>query len=353
MIPFELVFNPNWWNKNCGISFEKPFYFDAETREKDDVIMRKVLYDRFGNMGQGEKNPQTRPVIGSLYVAGGFVVPALMGSGVKFSPAEAPVPLTKIFSPEGIQNYQRPDFLKTWPMDELIKSWDEQEKHYGYLCGDLCTDGLLNTAYHFMGPDLFSEMLTDPDSVRPFLRQIGLLTAEVANYVHSRTGTFSISVNRAAAHLSPSPFILSNCSVQMISPRLYEKVHMPIEREMSEMIHPYGIHHCGVHMEKYAAGYQKIPPVFCDVGWESDPGKCRAELPDAFLNLRLSPIRMLNCSPDEMAADTEYLLSSVGALDNVGVCCINMDYGTPDENIRAVYEVVEKYRKIASERKAS
>ena len=77
-----------------------------------------------------------------------------------------------------------------------------------------------------------------------------------------------------------------------------------------------------------------------DVGWGSDVTAVRQALPDVFLNLRLSPVRMLHAVPQEIAADTEALLAAAGPLANVGVCCINMDYGTPDENIFALMEVV-------------
>lgn len=67
-------------------------------------------------------------------------------------------------------------------------------------------------------------------------------------------------------------------------------------------------------------------------------------MPDAFFNLRLSPVRMLWCTPREMAEDTEKLLLAAGPLEQAGVCCINMDYGTPDDNIFAMFEVVQRYR---------
>jgi hypothetical protein len=69
-LPFELVFNPNWWHRTAGISFERPFYFDASTRIANDVTMRRVLHQRFGDLGLGEADPQPRPVAGSLHVAG-------------------------------------------------------------------------------------------------------------------------------------------------------------------------------------------------------------------------------------------------------------------------------------------
>jgi hypothetical protein len=76
-----------------------------------------------------------------------------------------------------------------------------------------------------------------------------------------------------------------------------------------------------------------------DVGWGSDVARCRKELPNTFLNLRLSPVRMLQGTRDEIRRDTEQLLAAAGSSRDVGVCCINMDYGTPDENVRAMLGV--------------
>ena len=113
---------------------------------------------------------------------------------------------------------------------------------------------------------------------------------------------------------------------------------------MAARLQPFGIHHCGDNLECYASAYAELPLAFIDVGWGSDVAACRKALPDVFFNLRLSPVRMLTCTPQEIAADTESLLSAAGPLELAGVCCINMDYGTPDENIFAMYQVVEKYR---------
>jgi len=53
---------------------------------------------------------------------------------------------------------------------------------------------------------------------------------------------------------------------------------------------------------------------------------------------------MLQCTADEIRADTERLLLAAGPLDKTGVCCINMDHGTPDENVIAMLEVAEEFR---------
>jgi len=56
---------------------------------------------------------------------------------------------------------------------------------------------------------------------------------------------------------------------------------------------------------------------------------------------------MLQAAPEEIAQDTEGLLkaaASAGSLEKVGLCCINMDYGTPDENVAAIFETAAYYR---------
>lgn len=345
LVPFELIFNPNWWHRTAGISFEQPFYFDAATRIANDILMRRVLHKRFGDMGLGEKDPQPRPVAGPLYVAGGFVIPALLGAEIRFSANEAPQPLPVRLTPDELDRLEAPDFRACWPMTHLIAGWDALEAEYGWLIGDLNTDGVLNAAYHFYGQELFADFYTAPQRVARVLSVIAGLIVDVASYVRRRTGSCSISVNRMAAHVDPRLFIHANCSVQMISPRSYRDLHLPVERRMASRIQPFGIHHCGDNMHRVAPAYAELGVAFADVGWESDVAACRAALPDAFLNLRLSPIRMLTCTPAEVAADAERLLRAAGPLDKTGLCCINMDYGTPDDNIFAVYEVVERCRR--------
>jgi uroporphyrinogen-III decarboxylase len=343
-IPIELVFNPNWWYQTANISFDRSFYFDPETRIRNDVIMRRVLHERFGKIGLGDPDPQRRPIIGSQHVAGGFVIPALLGAEIQFEKDAAPQPLPMEMDIEQIEAFVKPDFRTTWPMNEFIEQMDALEAEWGYVVGGMNTDGLLNAAYHFYGQDLFLDFYKAPDRVRRLLDMIGELIVDVALYLRQRTGDCSISVNRMVEHVDPQLFFHANCSVQMISPKSYRDIQLPTEKRMAERILPYGIHHCGDNLHKIAPVYAELPLTMVDVGWGSDVAAVRKALPDAFLNLRLNPVRMLQATPQEIAADTESLLKAAGPLENAGVCCINMDYGTPDDNIFAMYQVVERYR---------
>jgi uroporphyrinogen-III decarboxylase len=347
-LPVELVFNPNWWYQTAGICFDRSFYLDPQARIRNDVIMRRVLYQRYGELGLGEADPQPRPVIGSIYVAGGFVIPALLGAEIRFAPDAAPQPLPVHLKPEQIDGLEKPDFRQTWPMIELIAQMDILEAEWGYLTGDLNTDGLLNAAYHLYGADLFADFYNAPQRVQRLLEMIAGLIVDVSEYVRQRTGSCSIAVNRMVERINPYLFLHANCSVPMISPRSYRDIQLPIEQQMAGRIQPFGVHHCGDNLQRYASAYAELPLAFVDVGWGSDVAACRKALPEAFFNLRLSPVRMLTCTSQEIAADTESLLLAAGPLELAGVCCINMDYGTPDDNLFAMYEVIERFRHCAA-----
>jgi len=167
-----------------------------------------------------------------------------------------------------------------------------------------------------------------------------------ANYMIARTGTCAISTNRSILNVDPEIYLHSNCSVQMISPGQYEEFLLPYEIYLANRLQPYGIHHCGNNLHYFIEIYSKVPAMFFDVGWESDVAKCREVVPDAFLNLRLSPVRMLQQTPDEIRRDTEQILLAAGPLEKVGICCINMDFGTPDENVMTILEVTKKFRDL-------
>lgn len=347
-LPLELVFNPNWWYHTASISFDEKFYLDIDTRIRNDITMRRVLYERFGALGLGEANPQPRPMIGSMHVAGGFVIPALLGSKIRFEANAAPQPEPMYLTIAQIEKLEKPDWQNLYPMKQLIAQMDELQARFGYVIGDLNTDGLLNAAYHLYGQDLFADFYDAPERVRRLLDLIGELIADVAEYIHRRTGSYSIAVNRMVVHLEPTPFLHANCSVQMISPKSYRAMQLPMEQKIAERLQPFGIHHCGSNLHLIASEYANLSPAFVDVGWGSDVARVREQLPNAFLNLRLNPVRMLQCAPDEIAADTEGLLRAAGNLENIGVCCINLDRGTPDENIWAMFEVIEKYRRFGA-----
>jgi uroporphyrinogen-III decarboxylase len=302
--------------------------------------MRRALHGRFG---LGEADPQPRPIVGSRHVAGGFVVPALLGVEIRFSGNQAPWNVPRNLSRDEALRLRVPDIASTWPINEWIALMDGLEKEYGRLIGDYNTGGLINTALELRGNDFFLDLLEDPELTDHLFAVIAETQVRVANYVRSRTGASSVSVNRGILHADPSIYLHASCSVQMISPSLYERAILPHERRLADRLSPYGIHHCGNNLHLFAPAYSTLPVRFLDVGWGSDVAACARAFPEAFLNLRLSPVRMLQESPETIYHDTIGLLRAAGRTTNVGVCCINMDYDTPDSNVHAMFRAVAEF----------
>jgi hypothetical protein len=339
-IPVEVIFNPNWWFRHYGIFFDESFYLDRESRIANDVAMRRALYERFGF---GEPAPQPRPIIGSQHIAGGFVLPALLGAEVRFSQQEAAWPVPANLTRERILALRAPDIRTTWPMNRLIADMDALEQQFGRVIGDLNTGGVFNTAFELRGQQLFVDLVEDEELVQHLFAVVAETEMAVAEYVRGRTGTASVAVNRSIVNVDSRIFLEGNCSIQMISPALYRQRLLPWHCHLAQRLAPFGIHHCGDNLHLFASAYAETHAVFYDVGWGSDVARCSAALPEAFLNLRLSPVRLQSCTADAVRQDALELLRAAQRNSRVGLCCINMDYGTPDENIRAIFDAARDF----------
>lgn len=59
-------------------------------------------------------------------------------------------------------------------------------------------------------------------------------------------------------------------------------------------------------------------------------------------------MRLKNCSKEEIIEDTKKLLKQGNPLKTFSISSMGIEYGTPDENIEAVVEIVEKYGRTNS-----
>jgi len=346
LLPVDVVFHPDWWHVHYGLDFGPPFHFDPQERVESERLMRQALFDRFGDLGLGEADAQPRPVVGPVHLAIGFVVQAMLGCQVRFSAHAAPWVLCAELNDEQIWALEIPDLESAPMMRQTIALMDALEQESGYLEGDIPWDGVQNIALDLRGQQLFFDYYDRPEMVHHLFDVIARTIYLVADYVRGRTGTTSISLNRIVASIDPGLNLHSNCSVQMISKATYEEFLLPYECWLAERLQPYGIHHCGDNLEHVVEAYARVPGlVYVDVGWGSDVAACRNALPNAFFSLRLNPARLRSQTPGQVRADVERLLDGAGPLDKVALCCIAMDSGTPDENVRALFEAAASHRR--------
>ncbi len=335
MVPANIIFNPNWWWHEYGISFDESFYMDSRRRIKEDLAMRKALFERFQ---YGTADSESRPVLGSENIAGGFVIPALFGAELRFSEDQAPWALPCDLSRQAVWKLRVPDLEEVWPLNRLLRQAEDLVRDFGFVVGDINTDGVLNTALCLRGQQLFEDFYDDPELVAHLFGVIAGAICAVAHRIRKLTGSTSISVNRSIVDVDRRIFLHANCSFQMISPEHYRKHLLETERYLAEELRPYGIHHCGSNCHTFADCYAQLGVVFLDVGAGSEITPLRVAMPGAFLNLRLSPVALLTAEPMDIRREVRRLISESGRFCRTGVCCINMDHGTPDRNVSAMLE---------------
>lgn len=344
-LPVEIVYHPNWWHEEAGILFDRGFFFDPDRRIREEMKMRRVLWERFGCFGYGEENPRPEPVIGPVHLAAGFMISSLWGCPIRYYDNNSPVVEPLHMTLEELDAMEPPDPEENADFRDFFGLIRELKHRFGYVAGDIGWGNLQNLALDLLGDGIFLAYYDNPVSVHRIYDKMNRSAIEILSRIRAETGTTSISVNRSVARVEPSINLQSNCSVQMISNETYEEFLLPHEIELSRRLQPYGIHHCGNNMHRLAEGYAKVKEAcFFDVGWGADITWCRKLIPDAFFNIRLSPVRIQTCTPAEVETDMVSLLENAGDLSNVGICCINMDYGTPDENVAKIFEVADRYR---------
>jgi hypothetical protein len=343
MLPVDIVLAPEWWHRHAGICFDRDFFFHPARRVEDEQKMEEVLYEKWGQFGLGTDREPARPEVGAVHLAAGYLISQMLGCQVRYSenhpPQVVPQGIDKL-TIEPDRAFESPAFRDFQKLTEALKS------RYGRVCGDVNWSGILNVALDIRGQDVFMDMHTSPDDIKQSFSQIASVIERFVGIVESRTGTSSISVNRNVKHFEKPVFLHSECSHTMISEEFYEKFLMPCDITWSRHHRPFGIHYCGPDPHRYAQTFTKLPHLdFLDVGWGGDVVELRKFLPNTFLNIRLSPVEIIEQSPDEIHSTITRLVSESANPYLTGICCINMDDKVSDSKVNAIFETVDILRR--------
>ena len=343
LLPVEVVFHPSWWHRHAGITFDEDFFFHPRRRVEVERRMEQILHDRFGDLGLGQDRGRDLPVIGAVHLAAGFLVSEMLGCRVDYL-EDAPPQVS--CANRGDLALDVEAAFKSPAAHRLQALIDTLKAKYGYVVGDVNWAGVLNLALDLRGQAIFLDMEDRPTEVGDYFRRIARVIERFTAGIARETGTTSISVNRTVRHITEPVFLHSECALTMISAVHYDKFIRPIDADWSPRYRPFGVHYCGADPHRYAESLAGLPHLdFMDVGWGGDLTVLRAKLPRTFLNIRLSPVGIVDWSPERIRGIVTGLVRASGDPFLTGVCCINMDDRVTDDKIRAIFETVLELRK--------
>lgn len=342
-LPVDIVLSPSWWFKHTGITFDEDFFYHPVHRVESERKMEQVLYEKWGQFGLGVNRKESRPEVGAVHLAAGFLIQEMLGCKVKYEENNPPqvVPTFK----ENL-SISTDDPFRSIAFKRFEKLTEKLREKYGYLSGDVNWGGILNIALDLRGQELFLDMFENPKDVHHFFSNIENIISRFVNGIQTQTSTSSISVNRNIIHVDKHVFLHSECSHTMISADQYDQYLFDYDRKWSQKERPFGIHYCGEDPHRFAESFARIPNLdFLDVGWGGDLKILRKHLPNTFLNIRMSPVEITSQSVGDIENTVRSTVRDSKNPWLTGVCCINMDDKVTDEKITAIFNTVNELRK--------
>jgi hypothetical protein len=273
--PIQVTFAPAWWRTNYGMTFTEDILCDPMARTEMEREQRRLLFDRFGDVGLGERDPQPHPCVDGAY--GHRFMAALWGCDITYSPGQAPAAIALDRPDECMACLQLPDLTQSPLVRKFNADAIALTRRYGHCDRSINIGGPLNNAVSVVGEAILAACAGDTKMAGQVLMKMARLCLQVDDeLVHEGV---------APGTLRPSGTI-GNCPVCMVSPGTYRRVVLPVDQWYRDHYASFSIHHCGV-FHPYRFVYQPLRPAHLDIGWGSDLGLIRAAYPEVNMSLEI------------------------------------------------------------------
>ena len=327
-----VTFSPAWWHAHYGLDFGEAVWTDPIARTERDRELRRLLWERFGEVGLGEENPEPKP---NVEAYGHRFMAALWGCEVRYLADQAPAAVALPGAEERMRELRVPDLEASPVIQRALSEARLLEERYGRCDGWINAGGPLNNAVSVLGAAILSACLEEPE----LARRVNLQMAQAILGVFYR---LSVPVNGLQPAVPWPGGGVGNCPVCMISPRTYAEAVLPADLWFREHFLDFGIHHCGV-FTAYIEVYKALRPNGLDMGWGTDWRAVREAYPSLPLSLEIQDSAILGKTPaelDEMVAGMAEAAAPLELISRMWVAEAAPE--TPDETVRTLMTAGER-----------
>ncbi|GEM_PF-4591458 len=327
-VKHAVSFMANWWHKNCGISFDEDYYFNADRRYEIERKMEGFLYERFGDIGLGNKE-------GNITLGMDFALPAALGCKVKFYSDMHPWIEPLNLNEKEIDALVVPDFGTVYPSKNIVEQVKRIEEKFGTSPG-LWLDhwGLQNLAFKIRGERLLTDYYEDPE-----------LAKKVLKFCAEAIYSFATFANVLKKEQANSYLSNAHCSISLISPKIYAKFILPYDKDLASKFLTTGIHQDEA-VRDIIDYYAQIPNLtILQARDDSDWERIRKVFPDIAVSILYYQDRLRDNKPDKIESEINEIIKRVKyPLKKMEIALTNIEYGVPDENIRAACRAIANYK---------
>jgi hypothetical protein len=334
----DITFSPTWWSRTYGMGFgRKEDWQDPLRSTEREREQRRLLYERFGDVGLGEADPKPDPVAGFEY--GHRFMSAFWGCEVAYFPDQWPHAVALPDAGRRMETLGVPDLETSQPAKLLLGNAGILEARYG-RCRALINYGApLNNAVSVLGEEIFAACAADPELAQRVLYRMGQAVLAVHDGLECR-------INRVeASRTRQKTWELGNCPVSQISPAMYQSVVRPVDRWLlDQFTGGNSLHHCG-HFHPYAEVYRPLDLLCLDVGPGTDLRITRRAYPQARISTYIEVSALARMDRDEVDALVAGIVADAGPAGLL--TCIRVAEMGPeisDETVRNLMTVAERVR---------
>jgi hypothetical protein len=326
----EFGFTPRWFREALGIDFSERWHLDPLIRRESVVAMRKELNRRFPSLELGGPDPDSTPAtIDGIH--GALTMSLIFGIGADYYADNWPAARHDYLSEEAIMALTVPDLPNAPVIAQILEQMDVIEREFGRIEGYLNWQGVLNNAFRIRGPEIFTDLMANPELARHIFDIITQTMIAGMRLVYARQAKTGFVVRHAT---------LSNCVVNMVSPELYRDHIFPWDQTISEAFEHFGIHNCAWNVDPYIEDYARIEKLgYVDMGVMSDMAKAKRLCPNARRAVMYTPTDLVNKSAGELRRDLESIRENLSPCD---IVMADIDAGTPDERVLEFAQFAEE-----------
>jgi len=285
----SITFSPAWWYARYGITFGEEVWSDPIARTELDRAMRRLLHERFGDVGLGEHDPAPHP---NVEAYGHRFVAAFWGCEIRYFRDQPPAAVVLPEAAERLAHCQAPPVDASPVVLKALSDARRLQERYGSCEGAINWGGPLNNAVSVFGEAILQALAQDEEAARGAL-------AAMASALISLHARVTCVVNHLPVSWPQQSGGIGNCPVCMVSPETYRRGVLPADRWYRAHFRDFSVHHCGP-MHPYAEVYRELRPCALDVGWLSDRRRVREHYPGTPLSLMLEASVLRGTSQQEI-----------------------------------------------------
>ena len=305
----SLGFEPAWFARRCGVDFSERWHFDPVYRHETLVMMKVALHRAFPTVTYWDVNraDDTWTISG---VYGSYFIPQIFGCALRYEADRWPAIVARpAMTLAELANLDRAALLTAPIIADLFRQMDEIERRAGKIHGYLNWQGVLNNAFNIFGQTIFVAMADQPELVHKFFDLIADVMIALAHQVQARQRASGFYINQLD---------VSNCVMNMISPRMYRQFGFPYDQRIAENFESFGVHTCNWNVTPYLVVLRELPKMgYLDMGSGSDLRRARELFPAARRAVMYSPVKLQDAALDEIENDLRKIRAELAPCDIV------------------------------------